>query len=63
MLTPCSTTLHFSVAAMTELGPPFEPRKPGLIKRTFGPIVAAVLAFLAKFKTILVLLPKLKSKR
>ena len=43
-----------------ELGSPFEPRKPGLIKRTVGPAVAAIAAFLAKFKAILVLLPKIK---
>jgi Zn-dependent protease len=44
----------------SEAGPPFEPRKPPLIKRAFGPVVAAIVAFLAKFKMILVLLPKLK---
>jgi Zn-dependent protease len=43
-----------------QYGPPFEPRKPPLIKRTLGPIAAAIIAFLAKFKTILLLLPKLK---
>ena len=43
-----------------EPAPPFEQPKPSLIKRTFGPIIAAVIAFLAKFKTILLLLPKLK---
>jgi Zn-dependent protease len=42
------------------LGPPFEPRKPSLIKRTLGPAIAAIVAFLAKFKAILLLLPKLK---
>jgi Zn-dependent protease len=42
------------------LRPPFEQRKPPWIKRTFGPILAAVVAFLAKFKAILLLLPKLK---
>ena len=41
-------------------GAAFESRKPGLIKRRFGPILAAIVAFLAKFKTILLLLPKLK---
>jgi Zn-dependent protease len=44
----------------SELEPPFEPRKPGLIKRRLGPVLAAVVAFLAKFKAILLLLPKLK---
>ncbi len=39
---------------------PFEPRKPGFFKRTLGPIIAAIVAFAAKFKTILLLLPKLK---
>jgi Zn-dependent protease len=43
-----------------ELGPPFEPRKPSWFKRTVGPIVAALIAFGAKFKAILLLLPKLK---
>jgi Zn-dependent protease len=42
------------------LGPPFEAPKQSLLKRRFGPIVAALVAFLAKFKAILVLLPKLK---
>ncbi len=41
-------------------GDPFEPRKPGFIKRTLGPVIAAIVAFAAKFKTLLVLLPKLK---
>jgi Zn-dependent protease len=44
----------------SELRPPFEPRKPSLIRRTFGPAIAAIVAFLAKFKAILLLLPKLK---
>ncbi len=43
-----------------ELGAPFEQRKPSWIKRTFGPILAAIAAFAAKLKTILLLLPKLK---
>jgi Zn-dependent protease len=43
-----------------QLGPPFEPRKPPWIKRTLGPAVAAIVAFLAKFKAILLLAPKLK---
>src|SRR2546421_11676834 len=43
-----------------QLGPPFEPRKPPLLKRTFGPVLAAIVAFLAKFKSLLLLLPKLK---
>ena len=40
--------------------PPFEPPKQSWFKRTFGPAIAAILAFLAKFKSILVLAPKLK---
>jgi Zn-dependent protease len=43
-----------------ELSPPFEARKPSWLRRTFGPAVAAIIAFLAKFKSILLLLPKLK---
>lgn len=39
---------------------PFEERKPPFLKRTFGPIIAALVAFFAKFKAILLLLPKLK---
>jgi Zn-dependent protease len=42
------------------LGPPFEPPKPSAVKRAFGPIVAALAAFIAKFKAIILLLPKLK---
>ena len=38
---------------------PVKPEKPPL-KRTLGPILAAIVAFLAKFKAILLLLPKLK---
>jgi Zn-dependent protease len=34
--------------------------KPPLLKRTLGPAVAALVGFLAKFKAILLLLPKLK---
>jgi Zn-dependent protease len=39
---------------------PIDQRKPPLIKRTLGPVIAAIAAFLAKFKSLLVLLPKLK---
>ena len=39
---------------------PIEPSKPPLHKRTLGPILAAIAAFFAKFKAILLLLPKLK---
>ncbi len=44
----------------SEPDPPFGQRRGPLLKRTFGPIVAAIIAFAAKFKTILLLLPKLK---
>jgi Zn-dependent protease len=47
-------------AEPSENSPPFEPKRPNPIKRTLGPILAAVIAFAAKFKTILLLLPKLK---
>jgi Zn-dependent protease len=40
--------------------PPFEPHKPSALRRTLGPALAAIVAFLAKFKTILLLAPKLK---
>jgi Zn-dependent protease len=43
-----------------ELGPPFEPRKPPLVKRTLAPVLAAIVAFVAKLKAIIFLLPKLK---
>jgi Zn-dependent protease len=42
------------------LGPPFEPQRPSRLKRTVGPALAAIVAFLAKFKALLLLLPKLK---
>jgi Zn-dependent protease len=43
-----------------ELTTPLEPRKQSWLRRTFGPAIAAIIAFLAKFKSILLLLPKLK---
>ena len=43
-----------------QYGSPFEERKPSLIKRTFGPVIAALAALFAKLKAILLLLPKLK---
>jgi Zn-dependent protease len=43
-----------------EPGSPFEPQKPSLFKRTIAPAIAAIAAFLAKFKAILLLLPKIK---
>jgi Zn-dependent protease len=43
-----------------EPGSPFEPDKPSLFRRTIAPAIAAIAAFLAKFKAILLLLPKIK---
>ena len=44
-----------------ELAPPAARRKqPSWFKRRLGPVLAAIVAFLAKFKAILLLLPKLK---
>jgi len=37
-----------------------QPRRQSWLKRRFGPVFAAIVAFLAKFKSILLLLPKLK---
>jgi len=39
---------------------PIEEPKPPLFKRTLGPVIAAIVAFIAKFKSLLLLLPKLK---
>jgi Zn-dependent protease len=44
----------------SQLAPRPKPRRQSLLRRRFGPIVAAIIAFLAKFKAILLLLPKLK---
>ena len=43
-----------------EPGSPFAPQRPSLFKRRIGPALAAIAAFLAKFKAILLLLPKIK---
>jgi len=43
-----------------ELTAPAAPRKPSWFKRRLGPVLAAIVAFLAKFKAIILLLPKLK---
>jgi Zn-dependent protease len=43
-----------------ESGSPFAPQRPSLFKRRIGPALAAIAAFLAKFKAILLLLPKIK---
>ncbi len=40
--------------------PPYEEHRPSFFKRTLGPLIAAIIAFAAKFKTLLLLLPKLK---
>ena len=40
--------------------PPEEPRPPSRLKRALGPIGAAIVAFFAKLKAILLLLPKIK---
>lgn len=40
--------------------PDEQPRTSPFLKRTLGPALAAIAAFLAKFKTLLLLLPKLK---
>jgi Zn-dependent protease len=41
-------------------GEGFDERKPSWLKRKLGPVFAAIVAFIAKFKTILLLAPKLK---
>lgn len=38
----------------------FDPPRQSFLRRRLGPIIAAIIAFLAKFKTLLLLLPKLK---
>ena len=43
-----------------ESSPPFEQQRQSFIKRKLGPVGAAILAFVAKFKAILLVLPKLK---
>jgi Zn-dependent protease len=40
--------------------PSFEQREPSFVKRTLGPVLAAIVGFLSKIKTILLLAPKLK---
>jgi Zn-dependent protease len=39
---------------------PAQQRRQGWLRRTFGPVIAAIIAFFAKFKSLLLLLPKLK---
>src|SRR3989440_9297166 len=55
-----SSSLGTEIERPPGLGPPFEQPRPSWLKRTFGPAIAAIIAFLAKFKAILLLLPKLK---
>jgi Zn-dependent protease len=43
-----------------ELGPPPQPRRQSRLRRTLGPIIAAIVAFAAKFKALILLLPKIK---
>ena len=51
----------FEPAEPEPFGPPFEaPKHANPIRRTLGTIIAAILAFAAKFKSILLVLPKLK---
>ena len=57
---PNQPTLGHTEHRPDELGPPFAPRKPSWLRRTFGPAIAAIVAALAKLKSILILLPKLK---
>jgi Zn-dependent protease len=40
--------------------PPAEPRRPSWLRRRLGPLIAAIAALAAKFKAILLLLPKIK---
>jgi Zn-dependent protease len=48
-------------AAAQPVAEPEQPRKhPSWVKRRFGPLLAAIAAFIAKFKAIILLLPKLK---
>jgi Zn-dependent protease len=49
-----------SEAEPPELGPPLEPRRRSGLRRTLGPIIAAIVAFAAKFKALILLLPKIK---
>ncbi len=47
-------------AQWPELDRPVEPRKQSWLKRKLGPALAAIAAFLAKLKAIILLLPKVK---
>jgi Zn-dependent protease len=50
----------FGPGPLDEPPPPYDRRRPSWFKRRLGPILAALVALLAKFKTVLLLLPKLK---
>jgi Zn-dependent protease len=54
------TPASFEPAQPEPLAPPFETKRPNVIRRTLGPALATIIAFAAKFKSILLLLPKLK---
>jgi Zn-dependent protease len=60
--TPASTPApsHGGDPIEPQLAPPFEARRPSRNRRTLGAIFAAIAAFAAKFKAVLLLLPKLK---
>jgi Zn-dependent protease len=47
-------------AQWTEFDRPAEPRKQSWLKRKLGPVLAAIAAFVAKLKAIILLLPKVK---
>lgn len=59
-----SPPVEFEPIEPEAYGAPFvpdeEPKRPNVIRRTLGPVLAAIVAFGAKFKAILLLLPKLK---
>ncbi len=56
---PVPTPFEFAEPEPTA-APPFEPERPNPIRRAIGGVIAAIIAFAAKFKAILFLLPKLK---
>jgi Zn-dependent protease len=59
LLTPESESLRFG-AGFEPPRPQFEPPRQNPIRRALGPIIIAIGAFIAKFKAIILLLPKLK---
>jgi Zn-dependent protease len=60
---PAETPLGYR-SDLPGLPPPFEPPDPkpkqSWLRRTFGPVIAAIVAIAAKLKAILLLLPKIK---